>query len=60
MKKFEKLGEILSKNEMKAITGGSGFCNTSSDCQLACVNFPNEVSGYYCKAHVCTFIQFCP
>jgi hypothetical protein len=60
MENLEKLGKLLSKEEMCRITGGE-TCRTSYDCPDACINDPNLIEGTYCNNGVCTFYPYaCP
>ena len=59
MKESKNLGKILTRNEMKSVKGGSISCNTNLDCPNSCQLYPNNLQGYVCVNHICTY-YYCP
>ena len=61
MENLEKLGKLLTKEEMQRITGGGDPCHVSADCPNACVNDPDLIEGTHCVNGTCVLYPFaCP
>ena len=48
MKKFKEEGRILSRKEMKAVTGGYAECLPGGVCEFPCGHFPDQTQGWFC------------
>jgi hypothetical protein len=59
MNEPKSLVKRLTRNEMKAVKGGSISCTTNLDCPNSCQAFPNNVQGNACVNRICKLV-FCP
>jgi len=50
MKKLKEEGRILSRKEMRVVTGGYAQCPANGICANPCGTTPNQTTGWHCDS----------